>query len=223
MSFISSCSARVASPGIWIVNQSDNYIRNIKFNWNGYAVTSGFYADRTPSQGGSQNFILEKKSDLFGPVHLEWEDAEGKKIVKEFEFKKEQLPYFQNNQNPTKNFGRRTFDSIYFFLTQDDFKMFVKPDDNDENGPLPSKEIQDQWEITNKISRDYFTICPPAYMCKSPNSNCPINCKDMLPLYQPKNMPKINKARKKYEEQEKQRLENFREYQENKKQNEKQK
>ena len=115
MSFISSCSARVASPGIWIVNQSDNYIRNIKFNWNGYAVTSGFYADRTPSQGGSQNFILEKKSDLFGPVHLEWEDAEGKKIVKEFEFKKEQLPYFQNNQNPTKNFGRRTFDSIYFW------------------------------------------------------------------------------------------------------------
>ena len=65
MSFISSCSARVASPGIWIVNQSDNYIRNIKFNWNGYAVTSGFYADRTPSQGGSQNFILEKnQADL---------------------------------------------------------------------------------------------------------------------------------------------------------------
>jgi hypothetical protein len=207
MSFISSCSARVSSPAVNIFNQSDDYIYNIKGRWNGYVFAR--WQERTPGINSSENFILEKESDLFGPVHLEWENAQGKKLTKEFEFKKEQMPNFHKGK-----YGRG---NIYFFFTQEDVKMIVRTDG-------ATLDIVDKdWDLTNQIRDDYLFICyPPAY------GNPPVGddrppvsseaCKSLMPLYQPKNMPKINKARKREEEKEKQRLENIREYQEKKKQ-----
>ena len=156
---IASCSGPVSSPRIWIFNSSDNYIRNIGGNWNAERLMGDM--DLTPGGHYSQNFYLKRtittellgktKSQLFGPINLEWENAEGKKIVKNFTITKEQLPYYYNYQGSASyhKFGRTTFDNVYFFLTQDDAEMFVEPDG------VELKEVKNMWKQANKFSDDF--------------------------------------------------------------------
>lgn len=167
---VASCSGPVSSPRIWIFNSSDNYIRNIRGDWNVNRLLA--LDEITPGGAPSQNFYLKRtittellgktKSQLFGPIRLEWENAEGKKIVKNFEITKEQLPYYYNYQGSNsyhRKFGRTTFDNVYFFLTQDDAEMFVEPDGTE------LKEVKDKWKQANKFSDDYQKICPKRYGC----------------------------------------------------------
>lgn len=156
-----SCSHPVSSPAIGMFNLSDNYIKNIEGTWNGESLV-GHMNVMEPGNNGSENFILKHPSDLFGPVHLEWENSSGQKIVKEFVFKKEQLPNFHNyrGSNPNHKFGRTTFDNIYLFFGQNDVEIFVERDGGDE-----PQEVKEKWKQANKFNDEYRKICPRKYGC----------------------------------------------------------
>jgi hypothetical protein len=129
-----ACSRPVSSPVIVFENLSSNYIKNVNGNWNGYRLHGG-PSILTPGQSGSENFILQKPSDLFGPVHIEWENAQRKKIVKEFVFRQEQLP----------EFGSNTSDWIWFYLGQEDLEMFIRANRKDSEERI--KRVQKSAQI----------------------------------------------------------------------------
>lgn len=117
-----SCTFVAVSPRVSFYNSSPDgkLIKNIKVNWNGYSI-SGIYGSINTCSGGSlsQDFVLKKKSDIFGPVHAEWENAKGDKISKDFIFKKDDLktnPYYLS--------------SIYLFFTQTDVEYYTSDNPN---------------------------------------------------------------------------------------------
>lgn len=78
-----------STPGIFFENCSYKNIYNVKVVWNGYHM-------RIPNKigvGGSHsfNFYIKRKSQFFGPVNVEWKNADGEIITKNFEFKEEEL------------------------------------------------------------------------------------------------------------------------------------
>ena len=161
INLINSCSSRVSSPWISVTNQSNNYIRNIKGSWNGYGF--GGWLERAPGNSASENFILEKKSDIYGLVHIEWENAEGGKIVKEFTFTKEMFPDFRIDHR-CKTHGL-VFGHIYFFLTQEDIKMLIDPTGKG------SEEIKKERQIAVKFTNDFIKNCPKQYGCDLTKTN----------------------------------------------------
>lgn len=198
--FINSCSCRLSSPSIGITNQSDDYIYHLNGFWNGYKI-GWKNREMEPGNFGSQNFTLEKRSDLFGTVHLEWENASGKTIIKEFEFKKEQFP----------NFSRKNRGIIELFFTQEDVKILIDPT---ERG---TEEIKKEKYETIKISNDLHSVCLTGFVYPLPWFDYPNpDCKDVMPLYQLSNMLRIRKARKMREEKEKQNIKIIRKYNESK-------
>ncbi len=91
---INSCANSYLSPLISFKNSSPEgkEIKNIQVIWNGYKLLDDPNSVNVCGRGGfQQSFTLRKKSDLFGPVHAEWENAKGKKISKDFIFKEEDL------------------------------------------------------------------------------------------------------------------------------------
>lgn len=205
---ITFCSSITRSPHISFENASDNYIYKPTGTWNGYRLAGG-QLEMFPALSGSEIFTFQHHSDLFGAIHIEWQNARKEKIVKEFMFKKDLLPGFsQKYQN----------DWIFFYLgqTESDFKMFVSP------RGMKSKEHLEYIKSLAQIDRDFIALCYPisGWGNQPKGDNRPSAstsaCKSLMPIYQPSNMPKINKARKEYEEQEKQRLQNIRDYQERK-------
>jgi hypothetical protein len=80
------------SPAVYFQNVSTNKIYNIKGTWGRYYLSG----ENRIAPGGvaSQNFAIDNKSDFFGPVHLEWENAAGKKFTKDFVFKRNELPTY---------------------------------------------------------------------------------------------------------------------------------
>jgi hypothetical protein len=182
---IFSCGRYMSSPSIWFFNMSDDYIYSTNGVWNGYFVLGG--SELEPGDIPSENLILKHQSDIFGPVRLQFTNAKGELITKDFIFTKDQLP----------NSRYHNFDNIYIFLTQNGVELFTQGQKESE-----SKAVSENWYKTKQLSRDFSTICP----------HNRYNCHDLMPIYKPSNMPKINQARKIYEEQEKQRLKNIEEY-----------
>ncbi len=98
---ICSCKFVSATPNIIYVNVSPDgsIIKNIKPIWNGYH----FWASSGPftvcsGVGGGQSFIIKGfGSDFFGPVHIEWENAKGEKVTKDFVITKKDFPGYKNN------------------------------------------------------------------------------------------------------------------------------
>jgi len=89
--FLTSCMQEL-SPSVSFNNVSTKKIYNLKGTWGEYYLHG---QDRlVPGGGASQNFAIDNKSDFFGPVHLEWENASGKKFTKDFVFKREELPTY---------------------------------------------------------------------------------------------------------------------------------
>ena len=88
---LSSCMQEL-SPAIYFNNVSTKRIYNVKGTWGEYYI----HGQNRIAPGGSasQNFAMDDKSDFFGPVHLEWENATGKKFTKNFIFKKKELPTY---------------------------------------------------------------------------------------------------------------------------------
>lgn len=111
-----SCKTYYLSPSIRFQNSSldGNEIRNIQVIWNGYRLLKESGPENTCFGMNERSFTLAKKSDLFGPVHAEWENAKGKKISKDFIFKKEDLtsrPYHLS--------------TIILFFTQSDVEYYT--------------------------------------------------------------------------------------------------
>jgi hypothetical protein len=88
---LSSCMQEL-SPSVNFRNVSTQKIYNIRGIWGRYYLSGENRL--APGGGASQNFAIDNKSDFFGPVHLEWENAVGKKFTKDFVFKREELPTY---------------------------------------------------------------------------------------------------------------------------------
>ncbi len=137
--WVSSCANTYLSPDIRYSNSSPNgnEIRNVQVIWNGYNLLDlPGPISICGKGGGQQSFALRKKSDLFGPVHAEWQNAKGEKISKDFIFKKEDLisnPYHLS--------------TIVLFFTQTDVEYFTS--DNPR-----FKEIE--WEKSGNWINKWF-------------------------------------------------------------------
>ena len=135
---LSSCKSYYLSPAIRFQNSSPDgsEIRNIQVIWNGYRLLDDPGPENTCFGMNQQSFTLRAKSDLFGPVHAEWENAKGKKISKDFIFKKEDLtsrPYHLS--------------TIILFLTQSDVEYYTSDNPN-------IKEIE--WEKSGNWVNKWF-------------------------------------------------------------------
>lgn len=135
---LSSCNTTYLSPDIQYRNSSSDgsKIQNIQVIWNGYHLLKESGPFNACKYGGGQSFTLIKKSDLFGPVHAEWENAKGKKISKDFIFRKEDLtsrPYHLS--------------TIILFFTQSDVEYYTS-----DNPRI--KEIE--WEKSGNWVNKWF-------------------------------------------------------------------
>ncbi len=137
---LSSCAnSAYLSPSVKFKNSSPNgsEIRNIQVIWNGYRLLDNPNSVNVCGQGGfQQSFALKKKSDLFGPVHAEWENAKGEKISKDFVFRKEDLasdPYHLSD--------------VFLFFTQSDVEYYTSDNPN-------IKEIE--WEKSGNWVNKWF-------------------------------------------------------------------
>lgn len=135
---LNSCSTAVLSPSVRIQNSSPDggQIKNIEVIWNGYRLLKTTGPKNTCFGMDEQSFALRKKSDLFGPVHAEWQNAKGEKISKDFIFKKEDL-----TSNPYH------LSTIVLFFTQTDVEYYTS--DNPR-----FKEIE--WEKSGNWVNKWF-------------------------------------------------------------------
>ncbi len=210
---IVSCKTYESSPAIWLFNMSDDYITYVRGNWNGMRMAgheAGDYSPLIPGAGGSENLIVSDPSQIFGPVHLQWYNAKGVLIQKDFTFTKDQLP----------NTKHHNFDHIYIFLTQDDMELFSRG----QGKPSPrQKEMDKMRKKVKQLQREYKITCSKgtlktsfAEALKNPNQSIAelkqkpmtlAECKKMMPIYQPKNIPRIEMLRKLEEAYELEKLE----------------
>ncbi len=100
--YIWSCQASYvkSSPTIKLRNSTadGSLIKNIRIIWNEYELLGsrlqvGSDVGRCGLSG--ESFNLKHEPDFFGPVHVEWENAQGQKLTKDFVFKKEDLPSYK--------------------------------------------------------------------------------------------------------------------------------
>ncbi len=133
-----SC-APISSPSISFENYSDKYIDKVQFNWNGH--TPWPVGKMRPGQSFSENFYLRSKSAIFGPVHLEWENAAGQKFTKDFVFEKSQLDFDKKHGYIGKD--------IYFYFTQEGVEMYVSQGWPDQY--LFQKKEKRQAEVQQKF------------------------------------------------------------------------
>jgi uncharacterized protein YodC (DUF2158 family) len=133
-----SCASAYLSPSVRFQNSSSDgsEIRNIQVVWNGYRLLKESGPFNACKYGGGQSFALRKKSDLFGPVHAQWQNAKGEKISKDFIFKKEDLA-----SNPYH------LSTIVLFFTQTDVEYYTS--DNPR-----FKEIE--WEKSGNWVNKWF-------------------------------------------------------------------
>lgn len=144
---LSSCASAYLSPDVKYSNSSldGSEIKNIQVIWNGYHLLDlPGPINLCGKGGGEQSFALQKKSDLYGPVHAEWQNAKGEKISKDFIFKKEDLtsdPYHLS--------------TIILFFTQTDVEYFTS-----DNPNIKEIEWQKSGNWINKwFEKEYVHKC----------------------------------------------------------------
>ena len=125
---VTSCMQEL-SPAVSFNNVSTQKIYNIRGTWNRYYLSGENRL--APGGGASQNFAIDDKSDFYGPVHLEWENAAGKKFTKDFVFKKEELPTYllmewqqrrireKHEKEGGNILGDKTYARVEFYFDQD--------------------------------------------------------------------------------------------------------
>ena len=121
---LSSCANAYLSPSIKFENSSPSgsEIKNIQVMWNGYRLLDNPNSVNVCGKGGfQQSFALRKKSDLFGPVHAEWENAKGEKISKDFKFNKSDFPSFAKGEK----YRPFEYPYIILFFTQSDLEYYT--------------------------------------------------------------------------------------------------
>jgi hypothetical protein len=149
------CSRHIFSPHVVFTNASKDVLYNITGNWNGYLLSG--HLKRYPGDSAGDTFLLQKKSDLYGPIRLEWLNAKKEKIVKEIEFTREYIP----------NLDPRKLPFVNFYLTQDDLKMFVAPHGilfaNEEEKNISKQAVQFQKDY----EASHPEKCFKAYGCSN--------------------------------------------------------
>ena len=109
-SLLSSCTQREA-PTIYFSNASPYPIKDIECIWNNkYSLT---LSNLNPGDSRSQSFYITRYSQFFGPVNISWYNKNGQKIVKNFNFKKENLPSISDHE---------IFNYVQLYFGQDDLE-----------------------------------------------------------------------------------------------------
>lgn len=123
--YISSCTP-IMSPSIEYENSSPKgeVVKNIDVVWNGHPLLRTSNVEVCGS-GGAQVYYLKKESDFFGSIHIEWENANGKKLTKDIVFKKEDFPAFKRSQ-----FGSHIYHYVVLYFTQEDVEIYTSDNPN---------------------------------------------------------------------------------------------
>lgn len=111
-----------STPGISYENfsQGGKVVRNIKVNFNKFYPLGASSLSFCGTDTSIYN--IDNYDNFFGPIHIEWENAEGKKLTKDLILKKEQLPNF--------NKRRPGLSSVDFYFTQDDVHLYTSDTPN---------------------------------------------------------------------------------------------
>ena len=143
---LSSCSSAYLSPSVRVQNASPDgsEIRNIEVVWNGYRLLKTTGPKKVCFGMDEQNFALRKRSDFFGPVHAEWENAEGEKISKDFVFSRSDFPTLKRFP---RLFGPHVYRYVILFFTQSDVEYYTSDNPN-------IKEIE--WEKSGNWINKWF-------------------------------------------------------------------
>lgn len=108
LSILSSCSSKTESPVIYFSNLSKSVVSDIKCVWARNETLTLPYLHPGDSRG--QSFYINSNDDFFGPVYISWRNKEGRKIIREFDFKKNNLPSIEID---------RSYDYVQFYLDQE--------------------------------------------------------------------------------------------------------
>jgi hypothetical protein len=108
------------------VSRGGEVIKNVKVKWD--KVYPLGKSEMKFCGGLSQHQWIDRDSDFFGPVHIEWENAKGEKLTKDFLFTKDQLPGMKNRD--------KVHAFVEFYFTQDDVYLYTSDTPN-------LKEIRD--------------------------------------------------------------------------------
>ena len=150
---LGSCANAYLSPSVRIQNSSPDgsEIRNIQVVWNGYYLLKESGPYNVCAWGGGQSFALRNKSDLFGPVHAEWENAKGEKVFKDFLFEKSDFPSFAKGEK----YRPHEYPYIILFFTQTDVEYFTS-----DNPNIKEIEWQKSGNWINKwFEKEYVHKC----------------------------------------------------------------
>ncbi|MBL6664466.1 MAG: hypothetical protein ISQ34_01325 [Rickettsiales bacterium] len=105
---VASCSGRKESPVIYFSNISTQPISDITCIWVGNKKLT--LPHLYPGDSRGQSFFINDNADFFGPVYISWRNQQGRKVIREFDFKKNNLPSIENE---------RSYDYVQFYFEQD--------------------------------------------------------------------------------------------------------
>ena len=108
LTFLASCASKKEGPVIYFSNISSAPITDIKCVWNDNEALTLPYLYPGDSRG--QSFYISDNSEFFGPVSISWRNKQGRKISREFDFKKNNLPSIEIS---------RSYDYVQFYIEQD--------------------------------------------------------------------------------------------------------
>lgn len=109
---LASCATPKESPVIYISNISTSPISDIKcvWAWNDTLTLPHLY----PGDSRGQSFYISQNKDFFGPVSISWKNSQGRRISREFDFKKNNLPSIEIS---------RSYDYVQFYLDQEGLEI----------------------------------------------------------------------------------------------------
>ena len=107
-----SCAAKLESPVIYFSNASLAPVRDIQCAWAGENLLS--LPLLNPGDSRSQSFYIHNSSEFFGPVNISWRNDKGEKLVREFNFRENNLPSFNDST---------TYNYVQFYLDQEELEL----------------------------------------------------------------------------------------------------
>lgn len=125
--YLSSCAKTVYAPAINFENNSHSYspIKNVKVIWNGLRLIEE--SDLDVCRSSKHSIYLDEISSFFGPVHVEWENAKGEKFIKDFIFKKDDLPNIGKSKMPNEANYHGRYVRLYFDQNNFEYYTFDSP------------------------------------------------------------------------------------------------
>lgn len=146
------CSS-VESPVIYLSNASAQPIKNIECSWNGNILGLGAL---NPGDTRSQSFFISDDAKFFGPVSVQWFDAKGERVLKSFNFKKENLPSI---------IDKTTYNYVQLYFDQEDIEI-ITSDVADLSGKVRRME-----QVMNKYHDDFLRSGVTANFCANNDLN----------------------------------------------------